>query len=250
MKWLGFVIFFVICMQSLSAQIVNIENKRIEGEENGFSGSVAFDFSFTRTNEDILQTGSDVQLLYRYNRSRFLILNNFKFTRVAGQNLLNSGFQHLRYNYDLEKYPVTWEAFSQYQYNQIQKINLRVLNGTGPRFNIYQHDSLQLFAGVLYMYEYEELLKPFFINRDHRLSNYISWNWIISKNVFLGHVTYYQPLLKNFVDYRLSSDSKVEFNINKYLRFRIQFNYTFDANPPPGVQKTFFTLLNGIGISF
>lgn len=237
-------------MGSLSAQIVNIENKRIDQSDNGFSGTVDFSLNFTRAEEDIFQIGTNAQLQYKYLKSKFLLLSDLDFVSVSKTNLLNNGFQHFRYNYNFKDKPLIWEAFSQVQYNQIQKIGLRALNGIGPRFKLLHHDSAKLALGILYMYEYESLVNPKVINRDHRLSNYFSIYWKLNKNVSFSHVIYYQPLIQSFDDFRVSSESQLSFNINKYLKFRTRFSYSYDSNPPPSVQRVFFTFENALGVVF
>jgi hypothetical protein len=52
--------------------------------------------------------------------------------RVEGDNLINNGFQHLRYNYRLGGGFITAEMFTQHQYNSIRLLRRGSWPGEDP----------------------------------------------------------------------------------------------------------------------
>jgi len=84
----------------------------------------------------------------------------------------------------------------------------------------------------------EDVISKF---RDHRLSTYLSLSaQPFSKNFTISNTTYYQPVLNNFTDVRLSSQTSMEFIISKKLTFTSIFSITNDT----------YSLRNGIRFSF
>lgn len=238
----------VLCSLASNGQVANIEGKRIEDDTSTWSGSAGIDFAITKNTQLIQNLGGKAHLQLHLGRSRFLLLGEISYLRTEGSNLTNSAFGHLRYNYKISPL-LTWEAFTQTQYNQITKIQQRTLLGTGPRFRLVKSDKVRLYLGTLYMYEYEEVTGES-INRDHRMSSYLAFSWYPKDNITLGSTTYYQPLLAGFSDYRIASDNYLELAITKSLSFRVAYLLNVDSNPPAGIPTTTYELRNGLKLEF
>ena len=206
-------VLVLVSSANLFAQVANIEGKRIEDDTSTWSGSAGIDFAVTKNTQLIQNLGGKAHVQLHVGRSRFLLLGEISYLRTEGSNLTNSAFGHLRYNYKINRF-LTWEAFTQTQYNQITKIQQRTLLGTGPRFRLAKTEKLMLYLGTLYMYEYEEVTEEP-IHRDHRMSSYLALSWYPKDKIELGSTTYYQPLLSGFSDYRISSDNYLELGLTK-----------------------------------
>ena len=101
------------------------------------------------------------------------------------------------------------------------------------------------------MYEHEETLeRSINILRDFRGSAYLSCSLYPTENLSIVSTTYYQPLIKQFSDFRISSEASLAFKIFENLAFRTSFSYNFDANPIANIPKTQYELTNGIIYSF
>ena len=146
---------------------------------------------------------------------------------------------------------ITWEAFIQEQWDEVHEIDLRLLFGTGPRFQINQTDSSQIYFGLLYMYEAEDTSAEGFPekNRDNRLSSYISLGFEFN-NFLINHISYYQPNFEDFSDYRINSETSFRVLIDKALSFRTSFTFIYDSFPPPTVRKTRYSLSSGFSLEF
>lgn len=246
------------------AQVINTEKLRLDKKDSGWLGDLGLNFGLTRnkagqtvalgTNGRIehVQAQQSWLLFGAYNLSQFLDVDD---SEAVPKNFTNNAFGHLRYNRRINPL-ITWEAFVQGQYDEIQEIEHRFLAGAGPRFRIVEQDSLQLFLGALYMYEDEASNETEFINseeiertvfhHDHRLSAYASIGWRIRDAVVVNHVTYFQPRLDLWSDYRISSESSLSVQLSTKLRFNAYFQLVYDTQPPNSVPNTMFVLRNGL----
>ncbi|NJO87617.1 MAG: hypothetical protein HC831_00640 [Chloroflexia bacterium] len=124
---LTFILFFVL-VPSISAQVVNIEKKR-KGDKDGFAGALSFGINLMDNGKNISQFQNNIDLQYKNEASTFILLNDLNLIRVDEDDLVNSGFQHLRYNYTIKDSSfLTIEAFMQHQYNTIQFDGKKVFN--------------------------------------------------------------------------------------------------------------------------
>lgn len=249
-----------------NAQVVNTEKLRSE-QEQGWLAEAGFDFGLTRNKAgQTLRLGSRLRLEYQQGNSRWMLLGAYNLTQFRNveapgsvpRNFANNAFGHLRYNYFVNDW-LTWEAFTQYQYDEIQQIDARILSGTGPRVKLLKTDTSQLFFGLLYMFEHEESRDVFeeptqrtvdVTLNDNRLSAYLSGGFKITETFSINHVTYFQPNLEDFFgDFRISSETSLSFKISDKLSFRTYFQLMYDERPPIPVPNTMYTLSNGFELS-
>ena len=134
------------------------------------------------------------------------------------------------------------------------RLKLRALLGTGLRFQLYQADKQQVYFGLSYMYEYNEIeivseIVSFFY--DHRMNTYLSASiQPFSDNFMISNTTYYQPVLTSFSDVRLSSQTSLTFKISSRLLFSTIFSITSDTRVPENIPATYYSVRNGIRWDF
>lgn len=249
----------------LPAQVVNTEKLR-STEEQGWLAEAGLDFGLTRNQAgQTLRLGSSLRLEYQQGNSRWMLLGAYNLTQFRNvedpgsvpRNFANNAFGHLRYNYFINDW-LTWEAFTQIQYDEIQQINARILSGTGPRVKLLRTDTSQLFFGLLYMFEHEESTDEFeepmerevdVILNDNRLSAYLSGGFRITETFGINHVTYFQPNLEDFGDFRISTETSLTFRISDKVSFRTYFQLMYDERPPIPVPNAMYSLSNGLQVS-
>lgn len=250
---------FVICCYliaciSLSAQIVNIEDKRPTIKDSiDWVGHVDLKFNLIQNGAQIISLNGDYRLEHVRYRHLFLFFGQYNVGRLSGDAFVDDGFQHIRYNYQVNKW-LTWEAFTQLQYNELIQLRMRWLLGSGPRFQLYNKNKSRFFLGMLYMYEYnEERTKedgPIQFLRDHRLSSYLSFRFQPSDVFTFAGTTYIQPVLNDFADIRISTQSTLLFKISSKLQYSTSFSLLYDSNVLEGVQQTIYKLTNGLRWNF
>ena len=90
------------------------------------------------------------------------------------------------------------------------------------------------------MYEYENSMGATqdIIDQDFRGNIYLSFALFPSKNIQIVNTTYYQPKIKGFSDYRISSETILGIIILKNIQLTTSFSYQFDTEPVLGIPLT------------
>lgn len=235
------------------AQVINIEDRRLQVPDSiHFMGFADLGGYFFQNDKSLLSIKGNLQLEY-YNKKHFIIsLTNYNLIKSDQQNFLNDGFQHLRYNYVASKW-MTLEAFGQLQYNERTRLLLRGLTGAGIRLRLKPIFKQRVHIGIIPMYEYNQIRDTALIFRDFRLSNYLSFHVKLLQNkVTISSTTYFQPLIDDWSNFRVSSESSILIQILKRWNFRAGFTYTYDNDSriPQDIPDRVYSFTNGIRWDF
>jgi hypothetical protein len=241
---------FLLFHQFVCAQlIVNVENSRIQSDTTGWMGSAGTSFSYTQNVQQVLSISANMHLQYKTEKDLYLLLGNYNLLKGDNQQFVNNQFYHLRYNRKLSKV-VRWEAFTQWQQNSINNIDLRALLGTGPRFKVHERKRTKLYVGVLAMYEYEKDKNPQEIHKDLRGDNYASFTYKPNAIFDVTSTTFYQPLYRDFNDYRILNQLVFNIKATKHFTISTNWDYSYDAAPPIGTPNINFAITNGFIYNF
>lgn len=243
---------FILLLSSVGSfaqLIVNVENSRIQSDTTGWKGDVGTSFSYTNNVQNVLNINATMHLQYKTEKNLYLLLANYNLLKGDQQSLVNNMFYHLRYNRQLTKV-LRWEAFTQWQQNSVNNIDLRSLFGTGPRFKVHESKKFKVYAATLAMYEHEADKEPHVIHNDLRSDNYVSFTFNPNSIFDVTATTFYQPLYKQFSDFRVLN--QVVFNIKATRHFTISTNwdYSYDSFPAYGTPNVTFTITNGFNYIF
>lgn len=234
----------------VSSQILNAESLRKVTDTSGWSGNASFNFALKRSVNDFFTLGSDMHIQYKMKRNLILIKNDVAFQKIDGENFDNSFISHLRYNYKLSDF-ITWEAFTQGQFNKVNLIKFRGLMGTGPRFKLSKSEKYKFYLGTLPMYEYEEVddgITP--LQRNFRASCYLSFSLYPTDHISFISTSYYQPRFDQLDDYRISSESTLAVGLFQNFSLNTTYTFIFDAFPAVGIPESQYNLTTGIAYSF
>lgn len=245
-----FIVCFIVININTYSQIVNIESRRMRTDTVGWSGDAAANFQLSKNTATIYDFGANIHFQFKQKNYLFLFLNEYRIIKGGDTKFVNSAFSHIRYNQKVTKDLLRWEAFVQAQYNGALDVGLRGLAGTGPRIKICDNEILRMYAAALYMYEYEENIEKTIFNRQHRISSYLTLTLDVGNLEFIN-TTYYQPNIKSFKkDYRIASQTNLDFKITRNLKFSTGFSYRYESEPFPGIPKETYYLVNGLKFSF
>jgi len=242
-------IFALVFPNSLHSQIVNIEDKRSTFTDSiGWYETGDLSGQWKKNKNEIFNANAGFQIEFQYKKRILLSISKINFAKVDKKNYINEGFQHLRYTRLINKI-LGYEAFGQAQYNEQLSLKLRILFGTGMRFRICQGKSKCNF-GLSLMYEYDEESTEDITHKDFRLSSYFSAAIPITEKVKFFSTSYYQPLVNNFNDFRLSSQSKLVMAITKKISATITFSILYDSRAPEDSPELSEDLYGGIRYKF
>jgi len=244
---------------SLSAQVVNIEALRMKTNDLKSLLLSKLNFSYSNNNGSYYyDVGAGIGATFK-SKDRddtYFVMGDYNLIRSEGEDFDNKWFVHLRYNHEFNNI-VRTELFTQSQRNQIQDVNSRNLIGAGLRLkftlskaqdNGKNDTGIRFYLGNAYMYETERsntIDKTFY---NHRHSSYFSFSGHIPKTrLAITNTLYYQPLYKDFSDYRVTNDLQFEIALdeNEILSFTTSFNYNYDSLTP--LNESEFSLFVNFG---
>lgn len=241
---------FMLMYAFSSAQIVNIEGKRINSDTTGFDGYVEGSFSMNKNTSLLMTVITRAQVQYKFKKDLILLLGDWRFTIADDKRFVNDGMAHLRYNHKFLPW-LRWEVFNQIQYNELLSLRMRYLAGTGPRFKLTgKTEQYKAYLGTMYMFEYEHVQSDDTIYLDHRLSAYFSFTIDPKLPFSITGTTYYQPLLKDWRDFRVAGMYNFKMRVWKRLDVKIDFSFLYDARPPATVPSFVFGLATGLVFRF
>ena len=235
--FLAITIFFLVNVTL--AQVVNIENKRIYDDTAGYSGSIDANLSAIKTKDLLVNVFFRPKIQYKTYKHYYLLLSDLMYSKGGDRIYSNSGMTHFQYAYRV-KGPLKWESYIQLQYNQLLDQRLKLITGSGLRLKVYDKNKYKFFTGISTFYEIEEFVSSHVINKDFRLSQYISWYIDPKTNYFFSGVFYAQPLIENFDDIRIMGQYSLNFHFTKRTDFRVEFTHFYDSRPAVGVLKSNF----------
>lgn len=233
-----------------NAQIVNVESLRRTTDTSKWSGSTSLDLGLIQNTRSIFRLANRIRLQYNTEKNLYLFINDINLQKIDENSFVNRGIQHFRYNREVTK-NIKLESFAQSQYDAVSNIKFRGLVGIGPRFKLSKNKKFRYYLGTLMMYEYEEATdNSIAILRDVRNSSYFSCSLFPLEHLSIVSTTYYQPMIKQFSDFRISNETSIAFNILENLALKTTFIYNFDTDPILNIPKTQYELMNGIIYSF
>lgn len=235
------------------AQLVNIETQRLQADSTLFVLNA--DFSFNHSNNDGLTVNQvngtlTTQLKSKNLKKTYLFLGNYRLIDAEEGNLQNSWFLHTRFNYKF-KPRLSFETFLQGQYNQLLVVEQRNLVGAGLRINWVDRKYFTGYLGNSYMYEVEYSDRAGTTEYNHRNSTYLSLSYLSkSKNFSITNTVYYQPLYKNFEDYRILEQFRLDIPLTDWFSVFTIYDYYFDSKTPLNTKEYTSQLEIGVGFSF
>ncbi len=236
----------------LSSQVINIEDRRVKiGDSIATKGFLDLGLNVVQNDKQLITAVGNGFLEHNHFKHFFLVVWGYNLVKTGDNKLLNDGFGHLRYNYQLHKL-VKWELFTQAQYNERTRSLFRGLVGTGLRYRVNVTDKHRFYVGLSYLFEHNQFSDATPRQYDHRLSSYISFNININDKIRFANTSYFQPLLKPRAQGRVSTQGSFICNITKRFAYRstISLIYDNDARLPVAIPDLIYTWTNGIRWEF
>jgi hypothetical protein len=245
-----------------NAQVLNIDRENeTDTIFRKFKAFCAFSFSNEKQKRKLIDFTNT-------NEADYFFKNNYIFIFLSQVDLAfngpivneNNGFFQLRFR-DNDKRKVSPDIFTQYQWNGIQGMEHRALAGINARFKWLEKSKSDLYTSVGVFYENEKW-NPFLGSFAYKTDSlYIVYRNMLRLNLtakfalklgksidYLGSTFLQFPLNNNFTNPRWVFDSNLFFAINKYLSFKIHFDYNLDNFRPLPIDTYYYSLTTGIQI--
>jgi hypothetical protein len=259
----GFI--FLILPVSAYAQILNVEKIRLEyPEDKVVFGNIGTNLSYSNRSAN-LQTpvrvatgGLTSDIGYFSDNHLFMLINNYQLLFVNDARLVNFGYTHFRTQF-FQKNPLSFEVFTQYQYDQARGLQTRLLGGAGPRWRLLKTDAWNIAVGTGLMYEGEDWRDPLVataqtINARYlKSTNYLAFRYAINENVDANMVVYYQVGYDRDYDqtlHRVSSDLNLSVKLVEKLSLTVAVNAAWESHPIVPIIPFIFAITNGVKYKF
>jgi hypothetical protein len=230
---------------------VNVEPLRNQLKDRGFGARLAASAASYAGNTRGVALGGAAFAGFRSSAHLGYVATSGSYTALGGTVSIANWFAHVRHEYELHE-RVSWEEFAQLESDRFRRITWRELIGTGPRFRIVDSESVQLFAGTAYMYEYIVLSGD--ARREsggvHRSSNYLAITLRAHPKISVSSVTYFQPRFDAPSDFLVLSTHDADFEITGRLHSKLSAKFRYDSLPPPGVERADLALSSGLELHF
>jgi len=235
---------------SLNAQAAIVNSLRgFSEDEQGWSGALAGSFGASGGNTEETTFEGDGRLQLRSASNVWRFFARGKRTTTRGVETARSTLGHLRHNYLLSDCWATI-AFVQHQRNPFQRLDSRYLVGFGGRWLAVKGESTRFYLGATQMFEQERIQDESGHTKDERLSTYISLVSELRDGLALDFLVFYQPLWKDFADWRVHGEIKLTILLTGSLSFFTGYNLEHDTRPPAGVVETDWNTKTGFVFNF
>ncbi|MCT4581108.1 MAG: DUF481 domain-containing protein [Flavobacteriales bacterium] len=226
-----YTLFFALISSVVFGQILNVEKRRGDVDENGWKGNVDVSIKYTENTRSIFEFFNKSTINYKKDSVTYLFLTDFKLIKKNSDDLINKGGVHLRRIQDLNTdATLKSELFTQVQFNGVQKIKQRFLLGAGARAKLVGNDTINCNFSIGGMYEYEETTIETF-HHALRMTSYLSFNWDLNEKWKLRLINYYQPKVNLLNDFRLSNETSLSYQVSKEFSVVATYSLLYDSTP-------------------
>lgn len=250
-----FLFALIFCSHFGFSQVLNIEKFRPQSDTSkALIGNIEFGFDGKRQRISTYSYNTDVNIAYLSKHHSYLILSTLSFNQVENTEVTNQGYAHYRMNFWRKTF-ISLEQFNQIQFDAGRGLNERRLIGTAAKVNFIRSDNLNLSFSMGGMYEVEEWFdeeensKPI-NNSFFKISQNIMIRYKITKNTTFFLINYYQARPQSIFEPRISLDSYLKVGINKKLAIGLQYDMTYDTQPPIEIARLVYSFKTNLVYKF
>jgi len=247
--------FSLLGIQIGFSQVLNIEKFRPQSDSiNQFMGNVELGFDGKKQKISTFSYNTDINAAYLSKIHDYLLLSTLAFNQVEGTQVTNQGYVHVRLNFWRKNF-ISLEQFSQIQFDAGRGLEKRQLIGGAARFNFIKKDKINLSMNIGTMVEHEiwfdedELNEPI-ENIYFKSSNNLTLRYKLSPNTTFFLITFYQARPESFFDPRITLDSYLKVGITKKLALGLQYDMTYDTNPPITIAELIYSFKTNLVYKF
>ncbi len=211
----------------------------------------------------VYDASNALDLSLQKSKELLVLATGFRFTYNGPEDILNTGFVHLRYRHDYNN-KIHPEAFVQYQWDTKRGIEYRTLGGANIRWNNYLHPKFNLILATGLMYEQERWNYTAVVDsvdiptntktvetKYIKSNSYMKFEIKVSDNSDLFFTTFIQTRPDKFFIYpRIANVLKWNVNVTKHVAIELNFNSIYDTRPTVAISKFYFSFSDMITVKF
>jgi hypothetical protein len=250
-----FLALFLGSLDFLSAQTLNIAKKYLQSDSIKWAANVTLGGRLLQQGARSLSLSNSFNLVHFGKLHQTQLIAQLNRGRAEKKDFIRNGFVHLRYKI-LHRKNLSYELFSQAQYDHIRHLSARYVAGTKLRYHLKRSKKLDLAVASGLMYESEKwLLKADSLSslktiNSYKSSSYIHIHTELSPTLDWIAIMYYQARWDNFFKPRILLDSYLVLNITKKINFKFNLHLWHDANPVVARDKWIYEFTYDLGLTF
>jgi len=220
-----------------SASIVNVLTPTIGPPEAGSTGEVALGVSGASGNEDTLGFSGGVggAWVSPEVNHQVIVKATGAYATAYGAPITQKAFSHVRYRWAFHP-PWILFTFAQADHNAFRDLELRAIGGGGMERRLWRADWTEATVGLGAFAEYERFIAaPDSQQVFGRASAFYLVAVELNEQLTLGNVTFFQPRLDDFTDWRLLEELALTAKMGEYLSLAATLKIEHDHRPPAGV---------------
>jgi len=259
------IISAVFSTVNVYGQILKVNKAELDSDSSKYLvGSVNLNFNInnrgTTNNQQNTFRGFEgyADLVYVSKQNAYILINNINYFKTTGGPLISTGYAHFRTNF-YRKRVISYEMFSQVQYDDGRNMPIRYLFGGGFKFQLIDKEKSHLHLGIGVMNETEKWQPTTMESNDlivkniWKTSNYLNGHVELNDHINFDIMTYYQggydeesDLFRN----RISGDAILTVEISDKLSFLTNFSAQYEDRPIIPINNFIYSLTNGLKYSF
>lgn len=256
-----FLLIIILFVSVISFSQLNTEKmrKHTSDDGEGFVYNANFNYAYATGNMNYTAIDGTGRIDYNYQKFSVFVVGNYNFKKTPDNTIINKSFFHLRNIYNLSE-KNSLELFYQNEFNEKTLLDDRNLIGASFRTKLFdiesKKDSLVGFisnCGIGGMLEKEVYGVPEDENpvrRHIRLTTYLTIDWTITRKVNFWMVSYFQPNVQDFSDFRTIVESGLDIHIIGYFWFTTGVAFKYNNEPVSTIKYSDLLMRNGLRFTF
>ncbi len=259
MRW-RFVIVLAFFSDDLSSQILNIDKTDTTAytSKSSWDGHLALGLEIDKQKNTLFDASNFIDVSFKKGKELFIVSYSNRFTFFAGNDLLNSGYGHLRWRH-LYKNRLHPEAYIQEQWSAAIGMEHRFLYGANLRFTLLHNDKIEMTVATGVFNESEEwnysatdITTPMDNVRSHKIksNNYIKLESKPSKSTQLSTSIFYQAAFSDFFSPRIAMQASFDVPISRRLALAQRISGLYDVTPLVPIFNFYYSFSNSFVYRF
>jgi hypothetical protein len=190
-------------------------------------------------------------------RELFIVSASNRFTYNGPDDILNSGYLHLRWrhNYKHQLHP---EMYVQQQWDNKRGMVHRFVTGANLRYNFWHKRMWEMTFATGLMYENEQwdytavdtnkipAFAPDIKNSFVKSNSYMKWEGKTSVNSSIAIALFYQARFNHFFEPRIALNVNWDIAVGKHLGIGFKYAGVYDVQPVVPIHHFYYTLSNNL----
>lgn len=230
--------------------ITNIEERRLQKDEQGFAGRMELGLDAQAGNNDKRKWSAAFNANWQNDDYRLFSWASRLYETSNGQRTDDDTFFHTRV---VRNHRRLWaeEAFIQYERDPFAALSFRALTGAGVRYQRQLNERLRWNQGTGVFHEWVREEETAGERRDQltRLNLYTHLQWQLA-TIKLQTTLYFQPVINEPADQRALWQLAATIPLGSQIDLKWQWQTRWDSRPPEGIEEQNHQTQLRLGINF